>query len=436
MNWTRAEFVINEGTPTSGRLGSGAITVSSIIPSTPQLGSAKVAAKDDGALGTPPIDYTPGARPDIVQINLTDQKFKESTTPMPDVIRSDELVETWFDVITYNTTGNDSIYLRREEFLVLSCECSLNDNPGSGDGTGFLPTVWNGETYTEGAWVDKAWGESANNQQSSYCDTCCRDHHDSPNHTSSHQVYDPARNVSPSIPHWSESGGLDGDHKHFKRATNGLSVVGNNQSYVEACRMVRKDGFMRVAQDFRQERLVSFPEGFLDTESGVHDYSGYVTDAVTAFYALNNQPDELDPPSDFGVDFPADKLDSTGGANALDTTALPLLGLNSQQMRSRGVYIDTIGPELSDFLDCIDDATSHDNCNVPDGITNPLQVLPFYDIQTTWLAAWAVQSCGYPGVCHQRNGQRRQYPQPRICPVEGSGGYRAAGHGQHQDAPR
>lgn len=399
VSWAASEFVVNADQGTTNTLGSGSLTVSTLIPSVPQLGAAKIAAKDDAALGTPPIDYTPGQRPDIVAINLTNNKFKESTTPIPDVIRTDELVETWFDVITYNTTGANSIYLRREEFLVLSCECKLKSNPANGNGSGFLPTVWNGQSYTEGAWVDKAYGESASNQQSSYCDTCCRDHHDSPSYTDSHEVYDPARLETPPIPHWSESGGLDGDHKHYTRANKGgLSLAGNNGAYVEACRMVRKDGFMRVAQDFRQERLVSIPEGFLDTASGVNKYSNYVTEAVNDYY--DNDRTAMTPPggspADLGYNFPGDRIDASGDEDTVDTTDLPLLGVNSQQMRARGIYLDTIGPELSDFLDCIVDDTAHDDCDVPAGINDPLQALPFYDIQTTWLAWWVSDPAGSP----------------------------------------
>ena len=45
---------------------------------------------------TPPVDYNPGQNPDIVSIKVGENKFKESTTPLPDVIRADELVETDF----------------------------------------------------------------------------------------------------------------------------------------------------------------------------------------------------------------------------------------------------------------------------------------------------------------------------------------------------
>ena len=46
------------------------------------------------------------------------------------------------------------------------------------DQGGLRPTVWEGYEYTEAEFVSKAYGESANNQQSEFCDLCCRDHHD------------------------------------------------------------------------------------------------------------------------------------------------------------------------------------------------------------------------------------------------------------------
>jgi hypothetical protein len=393
VSWTGVSFQGADDQNSDGRLGSGAFTVSSIIPSVAQLGSAQVAADDDGALGTPPINYTPGPRPDIVAIDLDGGQYKESRTPVPDVIRADELVETWFDVITYNT-ANNTVFLRREEFVVLTCECTLHSNPNTP--SGFLPTIWNGVEYvtgTDGEMVAKAYGTSANNQQSQYCDTCCRDHHD-PDEASpgNDKVYDPARlNKTPA---WSESGGLDRDHMHYTRANKGsLSEATNNQIYVEACRMVRKDGFMRVAQDFRQEGFHSFPEGFLDTLAGVESYSDYVTEAVADFY--DQARDELLLAGELGYDFPGDRLTSANGVEEVartdDTTELPLLGLYSQQMSSRGIYIDYQSAELDALLDCLElnaaEAVPGDICGAP-GVDDPLQVLPFYDVQTTWLAWW------------------------------------------------
>jgi len=392
VSWNPSDFLDNEGsTLTAADLGAGSFTISGIIPSIPQLGAAEIAAENDGERGAPPVVYTPGARPDVVAIKVADSRFKESQTPVPDVIRTDELVETWFDVITYNTAGLDAVYLRREEFLVVSCECEMNA-PNNGDLTGFLPTVWNGESYTtgnSGEMVSKPYGTSANNQQSQYCDTCCRDHHDdTSSYSADHESYDPHRD-------WSVEGD-DGNHVHYTRARQGgLEPVRNNGTYVEACRMVRKDGFMRVAQDFRMEGLNSFPAGYLDTLDGVNDYSDYVTAAVVDFYGTD--PDMLAPPSDVtpAKDFPADRIGLDGNEMLTDTTLLPLLGLYSQQMRSRGIYIDQLGPEAQEIVNCIN-GDGDAGCYVPEGVTSVLEVLPFYDIQTTWLAWWFSNPAGTP----------------------------------------
>ena len=64
----------------------------------------------------------------------------------------------------------------------------------------------------------------------------------------------------------SSFGSLQGDHKHYSRNRFGeLSLVASaGDLYVEACRMVRKDGFFRVAQDLRQEGLNNFPANYLE----------------------------------------------------------------------------------------------------------------------------------------------------------------------------
>ena len=54
-------------------------------------------------------------------------------------------------------------------------------------------------------------------------------------------------------------------------------------TYVEACRLVRKEGFFRVAQDMRQEGLDAFPANYLDDVDEVNEYSTYITSAVSAY---------------------------------------------------------------------------------------------------------------------------------------------------------
>jgi prepilin-type N-terminal cleavage/methylation domain-containing protein len=383
------EFQVDEDTQiTRADMGTGTIQMSSLIPSIPTLTTAKVAARDLDALGNVPVDYTPGQRPDIIAIALDNNKFKESTTPQPDVIRGGELVETWFDVITY-LGQSDAQFLRREEFLVVSCQCELRKPSGS-DKTGFLPTVWNGESYTEGEWVSKTYGASASNQNSAYCDVCCRDHHDMTG-ASADEMYDPARDWT------AESTSVSGDHKHFTRGKKGglIEATGTGDKYVEACRMVRKDGFMRVAQDFRQEGFIAFPAGYLDADSGAAEYSDYVTKAVKDFYDRDRDalttPDGTESPNHnpvaWSFTFPA-----SGTANP---TTLPTAdAADSQQLRGRGIYIDHVSAEAKAVIDCVIDAPGA--CADAPGVTNYLEVFPFFEVQTTWLSWWKEDSAGDP----------------------------------------
>jgi type II secretory pathway pseudopilin PulG len=379
VSWASAEFRVDEST--TDTLGSGTFTASSIVPSIPVMGSARIAADDDGARGAPDVLYTPGAKPDVVAIQLDTNKFKESTTPMPDVIRRDEIVETWFDVITYNTNNAGAVFLRREEFAVVSCECELvvNDSTKSG----FLPTAWNGYGYTEGEWVAKNYGTSANNQQSQYCDTCCRDHHDSASYTDNDDRYDPFGD-------WTETSG--GVHKHWGRSNSGnmVEATKTGDKYVEACRMVRKDGFMRVAQDFRQEQLLVVPQSYFATDANISTYSKFVTDGVADYYAGLTTPGT-------GT-FPAPpKMPGDATNNAIDLPTV--LGSRSDQQVSRAVYIDHITTEAKAMIDCVKGGSAGDDCTPPAPNVDAgkyLEIFPFYEVQTTWLSFWRQAKIGSP----------------------------------------
>ena len=221
------------------------------------------------------------------------------------------------------------------------------------------PTLWIGTNYSEAEWVSKPYGESASNVQSQFCDICCRDHHDGGTGTED-DANDPGRaNFDPfrgAGGYWT-SGALSGDHKHYDRNASGVLTEADSSgdAYVEACRMVRKDGFMRTAQDLRQEGLNSFPGDYLDNSTEVVEYSAYVTDAVTDFEedigATNlyeQNPPTLTAPAAMvpAVSFPA----STQASATILPTAT---GTTSQQLRSRGIYVDYMSDELRTIINCL-----------------------------------------------------------------------------------
>lgn len=373
-------------------LGSGSVSLTDVIASTTSAASARALAAGNLDLSGPEAAYDPGSQPDVVSLSLGNNRFKESTIPLPDVTRSDELVETTFDVVTYSQLDEASHFIRREEFRAVSCECTLHVPDSSAEG-GNRPTVWTGNVYETGEFVSKPYGESASNQQSVMCDICCRDHHDGGSGEEDDSD-DPGRaHYNPfkaSDEYWSD-GSFNGDHKHYTRTNTGELQLADTDGdkYVEACRMVRKDGFFKVAQDLRAESVNDFPASYFETDGNVDTYSDFVTGGAatfeedigaTNFYETSPptfvEADEMDPP----ITFPGT---TTGNATTLPTAT----GAESLQLQSRGVYVDYMSDELRVAINCLDLGGSGDDCDVP-GVASSLEIMPFYDVQLTWLARW------------------------------------------------
>jgi len=377
---------------TTATLGSGSIRLTDIIAKTTSAAASRALAAGDLSLNGPDVQYDPGSRPDVISISLGNNRFKESTTPVPDVIRQDELVETTFDVVTYSQINQDASFIRREEFRAVSCECTLRvpDNANQG---GHRPTVWTGVEYELGEFVSKPYGVSASNQQSVMCDVCCRDHHDGGTGADD-DANDPGRaHFDPfkaADQYWT-SGALAGDHKHYTRSNQGVLQISDSDgdSYVEACRLIRKAGFFKVAQDLRAESVNDFPADYFESDSGVDAYSGFVTDGTTEFETAVGstnlyenspptfpEPSEMDPP----VTFP--------GTTSGNSTVLPTpTGAESRQLQSRGVYLDYLSDELRVAINCLDLGGNGESCEVP-GVGSALEIIPFFDVQLTWLARW------------------------------------------------
>ncbi|MDX1459988.1 MAG: prepilin-type N-terminal cleavage/methylation domain-containing protein [Xanthomonadales bacterium] len=396
-----AGFVVDEAASlAAGALQAGSVTVAAIVSSISTQGGARTNSQVDDNTFTPTVNYTPGLNPDIVSLSLDDNKFKESLTPEPEVIRNGELVETRFDVVTYSQTDDSALFLRREEFIAVSCECEMYVDATSTE-TGRRPTVWAGDEYIEPEWVGKPYGRSANNTQSTFCDTCCQDHHDGGatdgSVDSAIQVYDPFR---PSSEYYDSDSVLSGDHFHYSRDRRGnLSLLETacapdasscTSTYVEACRLVRKDGFFRVAQDFRQEGLNVFPYDFLVAEADVSAYSSYVTGAVDTFVGATSDGYESTPPT-----LTPPSRGTAEGDLTSDSTSLPTaLGADFQQMRSRGIYIDYLSDDLRSVISCLEGGGDKTSCKQGDveldktGSENILELLPFFEVQLTFLTRW------------------------------------------------
>ena len=396
---TNQEFFVDDAN--TAVLGSNDITLYEIIPSSPPILGAKIAA-DINDEGSGLIqDYTPGYNPDIAALDFDGEKLKESTTPVPDIIRSGELTETYFEVVSYNTTSS---FLRREEFLTVGCECTLDSSPDSGAGEGGIrPALWNGIEYTAGEFVTKNFGVSANNQQSVFCDVCCRDHHDGSNVNEAGieakgLVYDPWTDVR--TPPVAITPGTD--HDHFTRNDDGsIAVSGDGDVYLEACRLIRKDGFFRVAQDFNQQGLFGIPENYMDNTVEVGEYSDYITEAVADFY--ENGQSGFKQPGDATIAArftnPVDGasiayIPASSGSGTFTNLPTPL-GSDTQQLRSRGIYLDYMTTEVSARIAACSDADDATLC-VLENFTTALEIYPFFEVQITKLSTWTEAPLNMP----------------------------------------
>jgi hypothetical protein len=197
------------------------------------------------------------------------------------------------------------------------------------------------------------------------------------------------------------------DHRHYLA---NLTLAGTDQEYLEACRLVRVDGFFRVAQDFRREDQYVFPADYLDDGNEINTYSSQVTNSValyanatTSGYPLNppcigNNGDSClaKPTMQGSYDTPIGIDAGTGNASSLPSWTVVQFGaITEQQLRSRGVYIDYISDDLRTFLStCIDNDELVYGCSVGDvkmdksNTTNTLEIIPFFDVQMTKLENW------------------------------------------------
>jgi hypothetical protein len=160
-----------------------------------------------------------------------------------------------------------------------------------------------------------------------------------------------------------------------------VEAVADGDTYLEACRLVRKDGFFRVAQDFDLNEINVFPENYLTTSPDISNYSNYVRGIA------NNELGSYDS----GLTAPTQPANAELTFDGNDTTNLsdvPSSGsvVPTTQLQSRGIYVDHLNSLLEETLDnCFGSGTGE--CEAPDA-TSPYELYPFFDVQVTHLSTW------------------------------------------------
>lgn len=318
-------------------------------------------AKGSSVAGSPKINYTPQAAPNVVPISIGGGVSRETSKPLPDVSNNGISVATQFTSVNYNATNKQQT---QEDFKTVSCLCQY---PGTST-TGYTPAYYTYDTASQSlvvkyptAPVTKTTGSvvvyNGTNAQDPLCTSCCNDHHDS---TGSAVKFNPDR---PSSEY--DSNG-DNYHYNFSNASNhaaGLTRILSNSSdqYLDSCRFLRVDGIYRIMQDWRLSAVMTMPYlNYLTNSSTLSAYQTWVSSQVEW------------------------QAKTDGGANPSNVTALSVTGLtnpsNGTQLMARSVYVDRVYT-ASGALD------SNYYGNVNSG-TIGLSAIPFNEVNTTLLASW------------------------------------------------
>lgn len=317
-------------------------------------------------LGGPNVAHTPGTVPNVIPIILGDGITQETSRPLPKLAQqggSDSLR------VAFNTNAYDSSSKKSQvqDMATVSCNCKLSSSEEDGLDLPSKRSAVSGLSYwVKGETASKKTGVPQQNQDP-LCATCCASHFDGPENKFSHW-YDAIKrnNVPP--------------HGHYTAGDTLATIEGN--SYLEACRLVRINGFYEMANDWNLVALNIFDAGIFADSGVLSAYQSYVKEIVTDYIRgqiksegnYNNQT--YSTPLSFSAYLANSGL-------AISTTNMVDVAPGPDQLMARGVYVDIISPEYRQYLK--DEVMGGDADASPD---NLLKFVPFYDVNLTLLANW------------------------------------------------
>jgi len=361
----------------------------------------------------PPDDLTTGAGGPIVRtvdpasagvipMALGTGAASATSNPVPELVGkkdNQQIVGTRFNVLNYTSpTGGSVVIQKRFENEVIKCSCQYGvggSNLPAIYRTAHWPAIWTGERYDVHAPDTPAPGQALsagvkpNVVQSPLCQECCRDHHDTG--AASMVRFDPERS--------------DGVGKYDLDVNGVLAPAADTTSatYLDACRVIRVDGFWRTASDMYARQY-----GLLETQplAGVAAKSGLPTSSAVATYTdfvkgfLSRYDGQSGSPT---VDGQAE-FDATAGIDASTIVIDPASNTDHRYLHGRALYVDYLEEDartkLADVL-----ADNGDGGLCPDG-TAPedcvMPFLPFVAANLTEIARW--EQPGTPGILNINSG--------------------------------
>lgn len=329
----------------------------------------------------------------MVPIALSDDATSSTTNPMPELVgknKNQEIVGTRFSVLNYTPPGSDGAVVMQKRFETEVVKCSCQYGRGGNNlptiyRTPRWPAIWTGDRYdlyapetpsVPAPGVAANAGPKAGAQQSALCQECCRDHHDVA--STEDARFDPERS--------------DGLVSKYDRDASGALVLQpdtTHGTYVDACRLVRVDGFWRTASDLyaRQYGLLETqPEGDqlarsgLPTAAAVNAYTGFVKDFLADY-------DGTSPPPGDGQA----RFDATAGINVPTLVTIPQASASDYRyLHGRALYVDHLEAQARERIaDIVADTGPRGMCATGTPAADcVMPYLPFTTVNLTEIARW------------------------------------------------
>lgn len=355
----------------------------------------------------------------MIPIAIGDNTDTAATNPRPELGSQSEnqtLPATRYDVLTYQNETSELVRIqKRVETTVVECTCKFESTPSELEGIWALatyrPSYWDGTRYTVPVATETKpfsgpySGGNATVTQSPLCTECCRDHHDKADDEIKYNNFN--SDYGKYQAEATETG--KGNQKTtkvvlVKDAAGDLIVAGDNQVYIEACRLNRVDGVWRVATDLFAEHAgllattdiavaqspVPDPAAAKSYEDFVKDYLGTRAEDAVEEAADPDIPDLTDRADELYVKYElasltVDKIEADGTV----TGGIPLPSNDQRFLHMRGLYIDHLEETALDRIrEVAEDGVLCPRTPVDTYPGCLLPYIPFNTINMTELSNW------------------------------------------------
>lgn len=346
-------------------------------------------------VGGPIVRTADPATAGVIPIAMGSASESATSNPTPELVgqkNNQQIVGTKFTVLNYTPPANSAVVIqKRFENQVIKCSCQY----GAG-GTNLpqiyriaqWPAIWTGKRYDlyQPSSAISAPGQGFSSgpksgvEQSPLCQECCRDHHDAG--ATGVAKFDPERS--------------DGSVSKFDLNGSGVLVQANNTAnatYVDACRVIRVDGFWRTAADMYSRQL-----GLLETETvgGVAAKTGLPTTNATAAYTsfVKNYLKQYNGSVATAPTNAQSMFDSTVGNVPSLVTIGAVSNSDYRYLHARGLYVDYLEDKArSRLADVIADNGPQGQCPTGSNVEGcVLPNLPFTTANLTEIAKWVASN--------------------------------------------